>query len=365
MAAFLPSPASGEGTLEPICRYTMTSVIGWDIGGANVKAARAESGRLVAVTLRPCAPHEGLATVESAIREALVELGAAARHRVTMTAELSDAFKDRARGVISVAAIVAHEIGAADLRFYAGVRGLIARDELAGDVDAVASANWRVSAELAAQHCAEALFIDIGSTTTDLVPIRAGRVAALGATDAERLACGELAYAGFSRGAPQAYASRAPIDGRWTPLVNEAFATMADMRRLTGDLPEGECAADLSPTADGRLKTVEASRARLARLVGRDAAQLAFDQARALADYLAREQLRGIEDQIALILSRDTVSLDAPFIGAGVGRALVARLARTLRRDCRDFADFVAAPAPLQRAAADCAPAAALALLSA
>ncbi len=340
------------------------SVIGWDIGGAHVKAARAEGGRLVAITQRACAPHSGLAHLEVPIREALEELGPATQHRVTMTAELSDAFEDRTQGVVSVAAIAARELRSDAVSFYAGARGFIARAQVRDAAEAVASANWRASAELVAQHCDEALFIDMGSTTTDIVPISDGRVSALGATDAERLAKGELCYSGFSRGAPQAYAMRAPVNGAWTPLVNEAFASMADVRRLLGELPEGETSADLSPTADGRPKTAAGSHARLARLVGLDAAQLAPGQARALADHFARMQMRAIEDQIALVASRSAIALNAPIIGAGVGRTLVARLAQTQGRAYRDFAEFIAAPDALRVAASDCAPATAMALLA-
>jgi probable H4MPT-linked C1 transfer pathway protein len=339
----------------------MTTTIGWDIGGAHVKAARVEAGRLVAVTQRACAPHLGLAHLEAPIRDTLAELGPADRHRITMTAELSDAFADRTQGVVSVAAIAAREIAAGEIVFYAGARGFVARAEVAQAARAIASANWRASAELVAQHCAEALLIDMGSTTTDLVPIRKGAVAALGETDAERLAQGELAYAGFSRGAPQAFAARAPIDGRWTLLVNESFASMADVRRVLGDLPEGDSRADLSPTADGRPKTVAAASARLARLVGED--RLRDAQARAFADYLARAQLRVIEDQIALLDSRNAFSPAAPVVGAGVGRDLMARIVMAQGRAYRDFADFLDAPGALAAAAGDCAPAASIALL--
>lgn len=338
-------------------------VIGWDVGGAHVKAARARDGRLEAVAQRACAPHTGLASLETAIRETLEELGAAGRHRITMTAELSDAFEDRARGVISVAAIAAREIGTAEISFYAGAAGLLPRAAVRDHAAAIASANWRVSAELVARQRRDALLVDIGSTTTDLVPIRGGRVVTRGETDAERLAAGELAYAGFSRGAPQAYCGRAPVGGVWLPFVNEAFATMADVRRIVGDLEDGDCRADLGPTADGRPKTVAAARARLARLVGADADTLDPDAIRTLADFLARAQLRTIEDQIAVIRSRGALAPDAPFVGAGVGRVLVARLARAAGRDYHDFADCLAAPATLRAAAADCAPAAALALL--
>lgn len=342
----------------------MASILGWDIGGAHVKAARADDGRLTAVVQIACAPHESVASLERALHGARMALGHAERHRVTMTAELSDAFESRARGVATVAAIAAREIGAPDILFYAGDRGFIARDEVGANADAVASANWRAAAELVARHHANALFIDIGSTTTDLTPLCGGRVAAHGINDAERLAYGELCYAGFSRGAPQAYAARAPVAGRWTPLVNEAFASMADVRRVLGDLSEGETEDDLSPTADGRAKTVAASRARLARLAGRDAAELTNPQQRAFAEFLARAQLRAIEDQIALLQSREAIAFHAPLVGAGVGRKLAARLAQAQGRIFIDFAELIAAAPALAGKAANCAPAAALALLA-
>jgi (4-(4-[2-(gamma-L-glutamylamino)ethyl]phenoxymethyl)furan-2-yl)methanamine synthase len=340
----------------------MQDVIGWDIGGAHVKAARAHEGRIVAVVQRACAPHTGLASLEEAVRATSAELGPAARHHVTMTAELSDAFEDRARGVVSIAAIMTHALGA-ETFFYAGAQGLIARASAANSVREIASANWRASAELAARCCRDALFIDIGSTTADLIPICDHVIVAGGVTDAERLALGELAYAGFSRGAPQAYARQAPIGGRWTPLVNEAFASMADVRRALGELSDGDSRADLAPTADGRPKTPLAAQTRLARLAGCDAGDLGEQQLRVFADYLARAQLRVIEDQIALLASRDGFAPDAAFVGAGVGRGLVARLAQAHGRAVHDFADFVPASEALRAAAADCAPAVALALL--
>ena len=54
-------------------------------------------------------------------------------------------------------------------------------------------------------------FMDIGSTTTDLVPLVAGAVAAVGEDDAGRLAAGELAYTGLTRSFVMAMAPRAPF----------------------------------------------------------------------------------------------------------------------------------------------------------
>jgi probable H4MPT-linked C1 transfer pathway protein len=339
----------------------MTSAIGWDIGGAHLKAARAQGGRIVAALQLPCNPHYGLALLEQAIETARERLGDADRHAVTMTAELSDAFETRTTGVATIASIFARCAEAPSALFYAGKGGLIALSEVRAHAQAIASANWRASAELVARRLADALFIDMGSTTTDLVPVSGGRISALGGGDAERLANGELAYTGFTRGDPAAGVTLAPLAGRWTPLARENFATMADVRRVLDELPE---AADAEPTADGRVKTVGASIARLARLAGRDAADAAPAQWRGFAAFLARAQMRLVEDQIALLRSRGAIAEDAPIIGAGVGRALVARLARAEGRAYRDMAEFIDAAPDVAGVAADCAPAAALAVLA-
>ena len=337
----------------------MTSVIGFDIGGAHLKAARASDGRIVEVLLLPCNPHYGLARLEGAIEEAVARLGAAERFAVTMTAELSDAFETRAAGVATIASAVVRRAKDAEALFYAGEAGFLPFAAVRDAAQAIASANWRASAELVARRSPEALFVDMGSTTTDLVPIFGGRVSALGGGDAERLANGELVYTGLSRGDPLAGVTLAPIAGRWTPLARENFATMADVRRVLGDLAE-----DAEPTADGRGKSVAESIARLARLAGRDAAEASPAQWRALASFLARAQMRSIEDQIALLRSRGAVAEDAPIVGAGVGRALVARLALSEGRAYRDVCEFIDAAPEVVQAAADCAPACAVALLA-
>jgi probable H4MPT-linked C1 transfer pathway protein len=326
-----------------------------------LKAARAEGGRIVAVAQLPCNPHYGLTQLEQAIETARERLGPADNHCVTMTAELSDAFETRAAGVAAIAAIFVREAQARHATFYAGETGLLPYSAVQENAPAIASANWRATAELVSRKLPEALLVDMGSTTTDLVPIAGGRVAALGKSDAERLAHGELVYTGLTRGDPLAGLVTAPIAGRWTPLLRENFATMADVHRVLGALP---AEADDEPSADGRAGTVEGSIARLARLAGRDAADGSADEWRAFAAFLARAQMRLIEDQIALLRSRGAITETAPIVGAGVGRGLVARLAGGQERAYRDIAELIDADPDVASAAADCAPAAAVALLA-
>lgn len=139
---------------------------------------------------------------------------------------------------------------------------------------------------------------------------------------------------------------------------------MADVRRILCDLPEGDCRGDLAPSADGRPKTRAASHARLARLAGRDMADFSENDMQAFASYLARAQLRQVEEQMALLMSRGVITSATPIVGAGVGRGLIKQLAYQQARAYQDFSNLIAISEALQELSSDCAPATALALLT-
>jgi (4-(4-[2-(gamma-L-glutamylamino)ethyl]phenoxymethyl)furan-2-yl)methanamine synthase len=333
-------------------------VIGWDIGGAHLKAARARDGRVDAVIQAATPLWLGLDSLTAALEAIGAELGPADRHAITMTGELCDAFPSRRDGVVGLATIAAKALAPAVLSLYAGRAGFVELREAAAHAADIASANWHATAALIARRAPDALLIDIGSTTADLIPIAAGRIAAAGYTDAERLASGELVYTGMTRSFVMALVDRAPFRGAWTPLMNEYFASAADVHRILGDLPDG---ADKMATADGREKTVQASRARLARMIGREAEEGAASEWSGLAAFLAEAQIRQIADAASLRLSRDDVPLDAPVVAAGVGEAAAAEVARRLRRPCVGFSALIEGPPE----ASHCAPAVAVALLGA
>ena len=246
----------------------MTVIVGWDIGGVHLKAARAENGRIVEALQLASPLRHGLDALSAAFAEGKTRMGAADHHVLTMTGELADTFACRAEGVDALTALALRVLAPAPVSLYAGRAGFVSPDRAARHVEDVASANWYATATYVAGRHPAALFVDMGSTTTDIVPVREAKVSARGYTDAERLAVGELVYTGLVRSFVMATADRAPFAGRWVGLINENFATMADVHRILGSLPEE---ADQMPTADGRAKTIEASRARLARMVGHDA----------------------------------------------------------------------------------------------
>jgi probable H4MPT-linked C1 transfer pathway protein len=339
----------------------MSAVIGWDIGGAHLKAARVEDGRVVAAVQLASPLRLGLDSVAQAFAQAIHLIGRSERHAVTMTGELADTFVARREGVEALAGLAARQLDSGAVMLYAGRAGFIAPARASEHVEDIASANWHASAAFVAKTMRAALFADMGSTTTDLVPVRDAAIAAIGYTDAERLAAGELAYTGLVRSPLMSIARHAPVAGRLTPLVNEHFATMADVHRLLGNLPED---ADQMVTADGREKTVAASRARLARIVGCDAADLDDAASTALARWFVEAQMRTIADAAMLVLSRTDLVADAPMVGAGVGEAVLREVARRLGRAYVPFGSLLDVAPAAERWASHCAPAAALALLA-
>jgi len=298
----------------------------------------------------------GLHHLEAAFETLKSRLGDPAVHAITMTGELCDAFGSRREGVVGLAAIAARRLARTPAWLYAGRLGFRPLEEAAEHAEYVASANWHASAALVALRVPAALLIDIGSTTADLVPVVGGAVAAVGYTDAERLAAGELVYTGVTRSFVMAMADRAPFRGVWTPLMNEYFANSADVHRVLGGLPEG---ADRMATADGRDKTASASCARLARMIGRDSSEAGLEEWKALAAWFAEAQLRDVADAAFLRLSRGDLAADAPVVAAGIGESLGAELARRLGRRCVSFSHLVEAGPE----ASHCAPAVAVALL--
>jgi hypothetical protein len=188
----------------------------------------------------------------------------------------------------------------------------------------VAAANWVATALAVAGEHHDALLIDVGSTTADVIPIAAGRIAASGRNDLERLLAGELVYTGVLRTNLAAIAPRVPVRGGWCPVASELFAISADVHLVLRHLePEAyDC-----PTPDGRPATAELARERIARLVCSDVEQLDEAEIDAIAAYLHGEQVRQIEEA-----ARRVGPPDAPVVAAGTGAFLAREVAARMRR---------------------------------
>lgn len=340
--------------------------MGWDVGGAHVKAALLDrNGALVFVSQEPCPLWLGLEYLNPAL-DRIIRAAPGdppLQHVVTMTGELADSFSSRESGVTSLSAAMSQRFGPANVRVFAGEAGFVPAADLAPELCLkVASANWLASGLWTGHRLTEALLVDVGSTTTDLVAICDNRPAYRGYTDSERMAFDELLYIGIIRTPVMALVRRAPLAGEWSKPMAERFATMADVYRLTGELEED---LDQMPAADQGEKSIEGSQQRLARQFGRDRTTLSANQWRQLAAYLREQQLMDLRGAMDIQFSRGLLSASAPLVGAGAGRFLVLDMAQRLHRHYVDFSDLFPAAADAHRQAiAACGPAAAVAVLA-
>jgi probable H4MPT-linked C1 transfer pathway protein len=337
----------------------MSVIIGWDIGGVHLKAVRAENGRIVKAAQYASPLRSGTELLQDALVRARADMGRTDRNVITMTGELADIFTSRQDGVGQLSRLAERELE--NVSVYAGPSGFITGAEARRRSAEIASANWHASAAVVAKRRNAALFIDVGSTTTDVVAVADGKVMSRGYTDAERLATGELVYTGLVRSFVMATAPRAPLNGVWTSLINENFATMADVHRILGSLPTG---VDLMPTTDGREKSVPASRARLARMLGSDAAEVGDKSWDLLARWFAEAQRRAIADAAMLVLSRCVAASDGPVVAAGIGVGVVAEVAQRLELSCQRFDELLDVVPQARDTVCHCAPAAALTALA-
>jgi probable H4MPT-linked C1 transfer pathway protein len=337
----------------------MGVVIGWDIGGVHLKAVRAEDGRIVKAAQYASPLRSGTGLLEDALLQARKDMGRGDRNVITMTGELADIFTSRQDGVEQLSSLA--ERALENVSIYAGPIGFVTGRDARHHSEQIASANWHASAAVIARRRKAALFIDVGSTTTDVVPIAEGKIVARGYTDAQRLATGELIYTGLVRSFVMATAQSAPLNGLWTTLINENFATMADVHRILGTLPAG---VDLMATADGREKTVAASRARLARMLGSDAANADSKSWDLLARWFGEAQTRAIVDAVMLVMSSCVATSAAPVIAAGIGVGVVAEVARRLGLSWQRFDELLEVVPEARDAVSHCAPAAALTALA-
>ncbi|MFG0262184.1 MAG: hydantoinase/oxoprolinase family protein [Novipirellula sp. JB048] len=293
-------------------------IVGVDIGGANLKFAD-ESKRAHSHFFPMWRQPDML---QQALEQSLRGFGAISALAVVMTGELADCFVDRAQGVAHITAHArqaASQLGIRSCYFY-GVDGMFHQRVGDAHLDCLAAANWHALASFVGREvCGDALLIDVGSTTTDLVPIRCGGVTTQAMTDHDRLGEGSLAYVGCQRTPVAALCTSLRYQNQSIPVMKEVFATIDDARVVLGLVAES--ATDLQ-TADGRPRTKPFALNRLARMIGLDRRRVSVPQARDMAAQVLQAAQQTIADSIDRV--RQTHSFQPPaYVICGHGNDLL------------------------------------------
>lgn len=291
-------------------------IIGLDIGGANIKLA-SENGDAYSF---PFPLWKKPLELRSALWDALAKFPSSTAIAVVMTGEMADCFMDRGDGVKHIATEcigAAHNLGIEHCFFY-GTDGRFRRKlELESDVDQLASANWHALATYVARFVQpDGLLIDIGSTTTDIIPIVGAKVATNARSDYERLREGSLVYVGCSRTPVCALCQTLPFRGNRIPVMKEVFATIDDARLVLGLTPEEP---DDRNTADNTPRMIANSVNRLGRMIGLDHRHVTLEDASQIALTVLAAARRIIENSIEKLQRADSAK---NFVLSGHGHDL-------------------------------------------
>jgi probable H4MPT-linked C1 transfer pathway protein len=299
--------------------------LGLDIGGANLKVA--DTQRYARSQSFPLwrTPHE----LPAALARLIAAAPEADSLAVTMTGELADCYETKADGVAAIVAATLQAAGNRCVLFYRHDGQFADRDLARAEPLPLAASNWHALASFACRFVehSPALLVDIGSTTTDLIPLIDGVPRTMGLTDPERMASGELVYSGVVRTPVCAIVAALPWRGSLCPTAAELFATSRDAYLTLGDLPED--GADTN-TADGRPATRAAAHDRLARSICADRTMFLADDARAAAEAIATAQLSRLGRSAQQVARNLGGPLQAVIV-AGEGEFLARRLIEKMR----------------------------------
>ena len=289
------------------------SSLGIDIGGANLKVASEGGWEILYFPMWREAEK-----LEGKLRE-IAQKYSAKKAGAVMTAELADFFRSKSEGVEFIAK--------ACQKAFEEVYFLDVDGNLKPHIDNpenFAASNWVASCRyLLEEGYRNFLFIDMGSTTTDIIPVTSKINA--GKTDFERLKRKELIYFGVLR-TPVFYVLR---EFNSAPLCPEFFAITADVFVLTGDIEEKDYSCD---TPDGKGRSKEECMRRLARTVCSDLEELGEENVRKLALEAKSSMIDALSQ--AIKTKSEEYKLNEVF-ACGIGEFVIKKACEKAEIECR------------------------------
>ncbi len=281
-------------------------ILGIDIGGANTKVASSD-GKLVELHYLPLWKN-------SKLPEALIDISTRLTPEkvgVVITGELADCFPDKEAGLSYIIDAVNN---AFDDAWFLDSSGVFTREKKRS----IAAANWMASALIVGKDFGDCIFVDTGSTTTDIIPIKKGNSLAA-VTDFERLRRSELVYSGALRTNIAALLDTVEVNGARSRISSELFAITADAYLVIGMISQSDYTCD---TPDGAGKTQLDAKRRLARVVCADLTEITDEEIVSIARQVMERQVTDITRAINDIARRHRLN---KVVACGLGEFLIKK----------------------------------------
>ncbi|MCQ2972276.1 MAG: H4MPT-linked C1 transfer pathway protein [archaeon] len=304
-------------------------IAGFDIGGANTDLAiidyendEIKNIEIDYAYLPMWSNNDDLSRVLIELIENICPVDEIDAVGISMTAELVDAYDTKKDGVLDIVekceATFNCPIG------YIGINGLLTKDEILADPLQAAAANWIATAQIATLLSENCVFIDTGSTTTDIIPIKDGKECAIGKSDFDRLGTGELVYTGTLRTNLASFLDKVPLNGNEYAVASELFAQTADIYMVLDLITEDDYICD---TYDGEGKSKEECARRIARVLCADLDVLSNEEIIEISKYMHQVQIKQITAGLKQVC--ETQNLDL-VVTTGLGKNILCNEAAKL-----------------------------------
>jgi (4-(4-[2-(gamma-L-glutamylamino)ethyl]phenoxymethyl)furan-2-yl)methanamine synthase len=292
-----------------------SKIIGLDIGGANTKLASSD-GTLVELHYLPLWKNTRLPEVLKEIAQRLHPEKVA----VVMTGELADCFENKEQGIRFIMEAVDSAFGSSKVSYVNNMGKFQCGTD---SIRELAAANWAASARLVGTDIGDCIFVDVGSTTSDIIPIVSGEHKA-GFTDFARLRRSELVYAGTLRTNLAVLLEKVKLENGSCRTASELFATTADAYLLLGKINEDMYTCE---TADGAGRSKKDAMRRVARLVCADLSEIKEEEINEIAAQVKEKQVSILVEAISEVAERNGLKRIA---AAGLGEFLIKEAAERL-----------------------------------
>lgn len=307
----------------------MVNVLSYDVGGANTKAVFVSHQKGKIVKVKSAVQYFPIWKNPQKLIQVLEDLKEQLKVKkldglaVTMTAELSDAYQSKKEGVNHILSCVKNVFSKTPIYVLNTTAELIPLANAFEKPLEVAAANWAATGWLVSLKLKDCVIVDVGSTSTSIIPVVNGKVDACGKTDLEKLLCGELVYTGSLRTNVAAIIQSIPIRGGIAGVSSELFALSADVHLILGNITESNYTTE---TADGRKKTIPDALARLARVVCADTEILGKEELLQIAKYIHKQQIDRVAKSLAEVYNKIKLynSNKLPVVVTGIGKNFIA-----------------------------------------
>ncbi len=316
-------------------------IAGFDIGGANTDLAvidfDGEEIKNIEVDfayLPMWSNNDDLSRVLIELIENICPVSEIDAVGISMTAELVDAYDTKKDGVLDVVR-KCEETFTCPIA-YVGIDGMLSKAEIEETPLKAAAANWIATAQIATLISDNCIFIDTGSTTTDIIPIKDGKECAIGKSDFDRSATGELVYTGTLRTNLASFLDKVELNGKEYRVASELFAQTADVYTVLDLISEEDYICD---TFDGEGKSKTDCAKRIARVVCADLEMLTMDDIVDVSKFIHKKQVAQIADGLKQVVETQDLNL---IVTTGLGKDILDRpAAESLGLEVKSMGDVL------------------------